>query len=56
MKRTDKKMEALTIPVVVVIEADLCFNCGQEPESNKHTGLCKQCYVHWNSGKTIKTN
>jgi hypothetical protein len=35
---------------------ELCFNCGQEPESNKHTGLCKQCYVHWNSGKTIKTN
>ena len=50
------ELEQLTIPVVVVIEADLCFNCGQEPESNKHTGLCKQCYVHWNSGKTIKTN
>jgi predicted ATP-dependent serine protease len=31
----------------------LCFNCGQEPESNKHTGLCKQCYVHWNSGKNL---
>lgn len=33
---------------------NMCFNCKQKPIANAHTGLCKQCYVYWNSGKINK--
>lgn len=45
----------LTMPVVSNHSEQLCFNCGQEHIANEHTGLCKQCYVYWNNGKSIKT-